>query len=114
MKYKPAALGMGTPSDGLLDEEKELQTIITRESLRRLYKKLPTFKMRFIVATHFDAGMSQEDVADIMGITQASLNDVYIRAIRRVLKGQPYKPQKHRPKVDLKVAMQHLLLLSEE
>lgn len=111
MKYKfSAVIGMGTPTDGLDDTEKELQRVIQEESLKTLYAKLPTSRMKFVVAAHYDLGMSQQLVADILGITQPSLQDE-INHIRRVLSGQSYKPHKHKGTVRMEDVFKALMYL---
>lgn len=105
-------MGLGTPSDGLTDTEKALKSVIEQESLRTLYSKLPTSRMKFVVAAHYELGYSQELVADILGIKQPSLQDE-IQHIRRVLSGQPYKPHKHKGYVRLEDVMKVILLLKK-
>lgn len=113
MKYKASAvLGMGTPADGFTDTEKALKSVIEEESLKTLYNKLPTSRMKFVVAAHYELGYSQQIVADILGITQPSLQDEIIH-IRRVLKGQPYKPHKHKGTIKLEDLMKLCLLLKQ-
>lgn len=113
MKYKfSAVIGMGTPSDGLDDTEKELQRVIQEESLKTLYSKLPTSRMKFVVAAHFDLGMSQQLVADILGIQQPSLQDE-INHIKRVLSGKPYKPHKHKGTVKIEDVMKAIMYMAK-
>jgi len=100
MKYK---LGFGTPTDAD-STTKELASVLQTEALRELYRKLPTSRMKFVVAAHYDLGYSQELVAEILGIKQPSLQDE-IKHIRRVLSGQPYKPHKHKVKIEIKDIM---------
>lgn len=112
MKYKSAGLGILTPSDGYTEEEKLLQKIITEESLKTLYNKLPTSRMKYIVAAHYELGYSQTIVAEILGITQPSLQDE-LEHIRRVLKGDPYKPHKHKGTIKIEDLMKLCLLLKQ-
>lgn len=113
MRYKAAGLGIGTPSDGYTDEEKLLQRVITEESLKTLYGKLPTNRMKFIVAAHFELGYSQEMIAEMLGIKQPSLQDE-IQHIKRVLKGNPYKPYKRKKVIKLEDLMKYCLLMKHE
>jgi len=114
MKYKlGSSIGMSTPSDGLDDTEKELKRTIEVEALRTLYNKLPTNRMRFVVAAHYELGYPQEFVAEILGITQPSLQDE-ISHIRRVLKGDPYKPYKKKASIKVADLMQWCLLMKQE
>lgn len=112
MKYKSVALGLGIPTDGLDETEKELQRIITEESLKNLYSKLPTSRMKFVVAAHYELGYSQELIAEILGIKQPSLQDE-IDHIRKVLKGDPYKPRKYKGMVKVEDVMRTLMLLRQ-
>lgn len=112
MKYESVGLGILTPSDGYTEEEKLLQKIITEESLKTLYNKLPTSRMKFIVAAHYELGYSQEIVAEILGIRQPSLQDE-INHIRRVLRGNPYKPHKHKGTIKIEDLMKLCLLLKQ-
>lgn len=106
MKYKI----IQDPTDGYSEEEKILKSVIEQESLKSLYKKLPTNRMRFVVAAHFDLGMSQELIADILGIKQPSLQDE-IAHIRKVLSGQSYKPYKSRGVVKIEDVMKALMYM---
>ena len=113
MNYKASAvIGIGTPSDGFTEVESALKTVLEEESLRTLYAKLPTSRMKFVVAAHYELGYSQQIIADILGITQPSLQDE-IKHIRRVLKGQPYKPHKHKGTIKLEDLMKLCLLLKQ-
>ena len=112
MKYKAsAAFGIGMPHDAD-DNTKLLGSLITDESVRMLYNKLPTSRMKFVVAAHFELGYSQQMIADILGITQPSLQDE-IKHIKRVLLGQPYKPRKHKGTIKLEELMKMMRLLAQ-
>lgn len=113
MKYKSTALGMGIPSDGLDDVEKQLQRVMTEESLKLLYSKLPTSRMKFVVAAHYELGYTQQLISEILGIKQGSLVDE-IYHIKRVLMGNPYKPQKKSDKVSINDLMNLALLLKQQ
>lgn len=113
MKYRSAGLGLLTPSDGLLEEEKMLQRVIVEEGLKNLYAKLPTSRMKFVVAAHFELGYSQEIVADILGIKQPSLQDE-LDHIRKVLRGDPYKPRKKKAAVTIEDLLRTAYLLSQQ
>lgn len=113
MKYKPSALGILTPPDGLSDMEKELQKALMEESLKLLYSKLPTSRMKFVVAAHFELGYSQQLVADILGIAQPSLQDE-IAHIKRVLTGKPYRPHKVKEVVTVEDILKTALYLRRQ
>lgn len=108
MKYTNIA----TPQDGYDDTEKALKVLIEEESLRHLYNKLPTSRMKFVVAAHYELGYSQQIVADILGITQPSLQDE-IKHIRKVLRGDPYKPHKYKGEVKLEDLMKWIHLMKQ-
>lgn len=113
MKYKlDAVIGFQTPGDGLTETEKALKGVIAQESVKILYSKLPTSRMKFIVAAHYELGYSQQMVADILGIKQSSLYDE-IYHIRRVLKGNPYKPHKHKGTIKVEDLLSLCLLLRQ-
>lgn len=105
-------MGFGEPSDGLTDDEKALRSVIEQESLKKLYRKLPTNRMRFVVCAHFELGMTQELVAEILDIKQPTLQDE-IAHIKRVLLGKPYKPQRHKGTVKINDLMNYILLLKK-
>lgn len=116
IKYKPSAVfGLGTPSDGLTDDEKSLKSAIVVDSIKTLYGKLPTSRMKLVVAMHFELGYSQEIIAEILSIKQPSLQDE-IKHIRRVLSGQPYKPYKKKGAGMVKIedVMSYLHVLKQQ
>ncbi len=101
MKYNvTGVLGLLEPADGFTDEEKELTRLLGEATIQQMYNKLPTSRMKFIVAAHFELGYSQELLAEMLGIKQASLNEE-IQLIKKVLLGRPYRP--HKPKGTIKV-----------
>lgn len=110
MGYKD--LGVGTPDDGYSQLEKNLLSAITSEGIKGIYAKLPTSRMKFIVAAHFELGYPQEFVAEMLKIKQPSLQDE-IKHIRRVLTGQPYRPHKHKGTITLEDLMKMVLLLQK-
>lgn len=113
MKYKAGSvIGIHTPIDGFTEEEKLLKRVIEEESLKTLYAKLPTSRMKFVVAAHYELGYPQELVAEILGIKQPSLQDE-IQHIRRVLRGDPYKPKKKKAVVKIEDLMKLCLLLRQ-
>lgn len=103
---------MGTPSDGFTDIEKDLKTELENQSLLTIYAKLPTSRMKFVVAAHFELGYSQELISKMLGIKQPSLQDE-IKHIRRVLKGDPYKPHKHKGTVKVSDMLAIMQLLAK-
>lgn len=104
-------MGIQMPSDAD-DLSKQLKSAIEEEALKTLYGKLPTSRMKFVVAAHFELGYSQELIADILGIKQPSLQDE-IQHIKRVLTGKPYKPHKYKGTIKLEDLMKMCLLLKQ-
>jgi hypothetical protein len=95
MNYKLARVaGIKSPIDGYTLEERVLEKLLTESTIRSLYAKLPTFRMKAIVALHFELGYPQELVADMMGVAQPSLVDE-IALIQQVLLGKIYRPRKN-------------------
>lgn len=94
MKYKAAkVLGLQEPSDGYTPEEKELEVLIANNTIQTLYAKLPTSRMKFIVAAHFELGYSQELLAEMLNVKQPTLKEE-IELIKMVLQGYKYQPRK--------------------
>lgn len=94
MKYKLSkVLGFQEPSDGLSDLEKQLQVLIINSTVQTLYAKLPTARMKFIVAAHFELGYTQDMLAEMLGVRQETLKEE-IELIKMVVLGYKYKPRK--------------------
>lgn len=111
MNYRLArVVGIQSPPDGYTVEEKEIEKLVVEETIHSLYQKLPTNRMRFIVASHFELGYPQDIVATILGITQPALVDE-IALIQRILLGKPYKPKKKGKTVKLEDVMKLLMHL---
>lgn len=112
MKYKLSkVLGFGEPTDGLSDLEKQLEDVISNNTVQSLYAKLPTARMKFIVAAHFELGYTQEMLAEMLKVRQATLNEE-IELIKMVVLGYNYKPRKFKDKFkseDLLALMAHLV-----
>lgn len=99
MKYNLArSIGLKEPPDGYTPEEVELEVLIANNTIETLYAKLPTSRMKFIVAAHFELGYPQEVVAEILGIKQPTLFEE-IELIKMVLNGYKYKPRKFKDEV---------------
>jgi len=94
MRYRPGViLGIKEPLDGFTPEEKELEKLLSELTMEQIYAKFPTSRMKFIVAAHFELGYSQELVAKMLRVTQATINEE-ISLVRGVLMNKPYRPQK--------------------
>ena len=72
------------PPDGFTVEEQQIIETITVD---HIYKKLPTSRMKAIVAMHFELGYPQEWVADIFKVSQEQIA-LDIRNIREILLGR--------------------------
>ena len=104
-------MGINEPPDGFSDIEKSLAFLLAENTIQSLYAKLPTPRMKFIVASHFELGYPQEDVAQMLGIKQSSLVDE-INLIRRVLLGKPYKPRRTKRTIKQEELLKTLIYLN--
>jgi predicted DNA-binding protein YlxM (UPF0122 family) len=90
-------IGLKRPIDGYTREEIYLQRLLVYSTIDSLYRKLPTNRMKSIVAMHFELGYPQQIVAQIFDITQQTLADE-IEVIKKILlnagKRTPKKPKK--------------------
>ena len=101
MKYNvTGVLGLTEPPDGYTPEEKELIRLLGDATIQALYAKLPTSRMKFIVAAYFELGYSQDIIAEILGIAQSTLAEE-VELIRKIVLGKPYHP--YRKKGTIKV-----------
>lgn len=80
--------GILPPPDGYTSEEKQLERLLGEHSVSTLYAKLPTTRMKAIVALHFELGYKQELVAEIFGVSQSHISQE-IKAIRQYFLGKP-------------------------
>lgn len=111
MNYKSIRrVGIKEPPDGFNELEEKLAYLLAENTIQSLYSKLPTNRMKFIVAAHFELGYTQEMVANMLGIRQPSLVDE-INLIRRVLLGKPYRPQRKKAKVKVSDVIKMLMYL---
>ncbi len=76
-------IGIIVPPDGYTPEEQELSRLLGDHTVAHLYAKLPTSRMKAIVAMHFELGYDQELVAHVFGVSQAQISQE-IKAIREV------------------------------
>lgn len=101
MKHPLAkVIGLQSPPDGYTPEESQLEKILGEESVATLYNKLPTSRMKAIVALHFELGYKQELVARVFGVSQPQIGQEirYIKAVflnRPFRSTSPYKPRPH-------------------
>jgi predicted DNA-binding protein YlxM (UPF0122 family) len=92
------------PPDGMTPEEKEIERELGNAVVYSIYSRLPTTRMKAIVALHFECGYTQEDVAEIFGVTQEQIY-LDILNIRKVLTGEKYKPQRQVSNVGIEDVM---------
>lgn len=94
-------IGFRTPSDGLTPEEKEIERLVGGQAVENLYAKLPTSRMKAIVAMHFELGYPQEVIASVFAVDQSRVAHE-IRIIKKIFlnkgteKYNPYKPKKEK------------------
>jgi len=94
MKYRVSKLiGIQPPTDGFNEMEEQLAKVLAENTIQTLYAKLPTNRMKAIVALHFELGYPQELVADMFGVGQDQIAQD-VRMVRKVMLGHKY--QKHR------------------
>ena len=93
-------LGINEPPDGFTDEEKVLVRLMGEHTIESLYGKLPTSRMKAIVALHFELGYSQELIGRMFRISQERVNQE-VDNVRKILMGQKFKP--HKEKVTISV-----------
>lgn len=80
-------LPIAEPVDGYTPEEEEILSIIGTMTISQIYGKLPTNRMKAIVALHFDAGYSKETVAEIFGVSRSRISQE-VGVIRDILSGK--------------------------
>jgi predicted DNA-binding protein YlxM (UPF0122 family) len=104
-------LQINDPSDGFTPEEEEILNTIGDKVLYQVYKKLPTSRMKAVVALHFECGYTQEQIARIFGVKQPMINQEIVN-IRKVLKGDRYKPHRHQSDLSVNDVMELFMHLS--
>lgn len=85
MKH-PMSRILQVPEDGYTKEEEQLLPVWGDLTLTRIYGRLPTNRMKAIVALHFECGYTQEQVASVFGISQGRISQE-IERIKDILKG---------------------------
>lgn len=91
-------LGFNEPEDGFTKVETQLRDLISNNTIQMIYAKLPTARMKFIVAMHFELGYTQEFLAEMLGVRQETLVEE-IELIKMVLMGYKYTPKKFKDDV---------------
>ncbi len=100
MKAKMSKIiGFRTPEDGLTPEEKQIELLVGTMAVENLYAKLPTSRMKAIVAMHFELGYPQQVIAAVFNVDQSRIAHE-IRIIKKIFlnkdteKYNPFKPRK--------------------
>jgi len=104
--------GVQSPPDGLTEEEKEIEKLLGVMTVENLYAKLPTSRMKAIVALHFELGYPQEVVADIFGVSQPRIAEE-IANIKKVFLGRKFRPHKPKTKISVDQLLKLCLMLQE-
>lgn len=89
-------LGIQTPPDEFTDEESQIAKLVAEHTIQSVYAKMPTSRMKAIVALHFELGYNQELVAEMLNVTQSQISRE-IELIRRVLMNRPSRSKYNRP-----------------
>jgi len=93
-------MGIKVPPDGFTQEEEVLAKLIYENTIQSIYAKLPTSRMKAIVAMHFELGYTQEMIGEIFNISQERINEE-ISNIRKILLGKPFKARKEKVKISV-------------
>lgn len=86
---------MRNPPDGLTEEERIITNLLCDNVVEEIYGKLPTDRMKAITGFHFELGYDQETLGQIFSCKQEQIA-LDIRNIKRILKGESFKPRKRR------------------
>lgn len=108
----PKVLGIKTPPDGMTDEEKVITNLLCNAVVDEIYTKLPTSRMKAIVAMHFELGYDQETLGRIFKVKQEQIA-LDIKNIKKVLLGKPYKPHKRKLKVSVEDLLSMAIMLKD-
>lgn len=84
-------LGLHIPSDGLTNDEKEIAHLLSINTINNLYGKLPTSRMKAIVAMYFELGYSQEAVAEVFKVNRSRIAQE-IDLIKKIFLDKPTAP----------------------
>lgn len=114
MKHRslPDILGFKYPPDGYTDEEKQISKIIGDLTLTEIYKKLPTSRMKALVALHYDCGYPQELIGTIFDISQERVVEE-LGNIRKIFLGKSFRPHKPKTKISVDQLLKVCMMLGE-
>lgn len=91
-------MGLRMPPDAT-PEEFEFADLLPDLVFDSIYGRLPTDRMRALVAMHFELGYDQVSLAKLWGVSQPAIA-YEIEIIRQILKGKKHKPQKRKKGID--------------
>ena len=106
-------LGIKNPPDGFTDEEETIKHLLFENTVHSIYAKLPTSRMKAIVALHCELGYTQEMVAKMFSVTQEQISQE-IANVRKILKGKKYRPHKRKPVIEVKDLLNICLSLQRD
>lgn len=107
-----ALLGVQTPSDGFTEEEKKIIRVLGSNTIADLYSKLPTNRMKAIVAMHFELGYDQETLGKIFEVRQEQIA-LDIKMAKTVLMGKAYRPHKKKGTIRVSELIKLCMALKE-
>ncbi len=105
-------LGIKEPDDGFTEEEEMIARTLSEYTVQDIYAKLPTSRMKAVVALHFELGYPQETIANIFHVSQEQIA-LEVENIRKVLRGDRYKPHQVLPTVRAEDLIQMIIQLQQ-
>ena len=113
-------VGINTPSDGFTAEEQQLSRLIGEQAVATLYHKLPTSRMKALVAMHHELGYKQELLAEIFGVSQERINQelmlirkYFLQKPDRSVHNRPYVPREKPPTIKIADLLRVVMLFKE-
>jgi hypothetical protein len=114
-------IGLKRPADGLTSVEKEIEKLLSIGTVETLYGKLPTSRMKFLVAAYWELNYNQQVLANILDVTQEQIS-YELAMIRKVFLdkpdhskyGTPYKPRREKAIVSPAHVIKAAMLLSQQ
>ncbi len=114
MKHRISKIiGIKEPSDGFTPEEEVISRRLSEYTVEGIYERLPTSRMKAVVALHFELGYTQELLANIFHVTQEQIA-LEVENIRKVLSFQRYKPHRICKTVRVEDMLKMLILLQQQ
>lgn len=106
-------LGFNEPEDGYTLVEEKLRDLISNNTVQMIYAKLPTSRMKFLVAAYYELGYTQEMLSDILDVQPQTLQEE-LDLIKMVLMGYKYTPRKFKDDVKTSDVLKIMLTLRGE